>query len=379
MRGQCGGRMLATRGGVRGDDDGAAASGDAPLQATGSSRSRRTTPVRLARSPPSPSRSLPSSPASWRPWPCRAAVGDVVGMAERRAPHGDGPGDRHLPLGRGHDSGRRSSRAGSSRRRSRAATRPTSRRASADVASGGPGSRIRPGGRRQPPDALDGPPVYAGIVQEADFNERQASYPLAAAYLAEANNLMRSPSCRLRPRCTAPRSSGSGRPDAGRVTLAVALAVVAWWRSSFALVLAQRLAQSPLPPHVERRPRRPPRSSWSCSGSGPWSPWSTQSSGVSTAMANGSQPVSVVHRRPDPGAPGTGRRRADPPDPRLGPVVPDRLPARRLRSAPARSRQLADGFVRAESAGKSDAAFHSYPALHDRSGTDDTSGDLAER
>ena len=34
-------------------------------------------------------------------------------------------------------------------------------------------------------------PVYAGIVQQANFNERQASYPLAAAYLAEANNLMR--------------------------------------------------------------------------------------------------------------------------------------------------------------------------------------------
>src|SRR5580692_2042266 len=32
-------------------------------------------------------------------------------------------------------------------------------------------------------------PLYAGIIQEADFNERQAFYPLAAAYLAEANNL----------------------------------------------------------------------------------------------------------------------------------------------------------------------------------------------
>jgi len=35
-------------------------------------------------------------------------------------------------------------------------------------------------------------PAYAGVVEEADFNERQGSYPLAAAYLAEANNLMRS-------------------------------------------------------------------------------------------------------------------------------------------------------------------------------------------
>jgi hypothetical protein len=34
-------------------------------------------------------------------------------------------------------------------------------------------------------------PVYAGIIQEANVNEQQALYPLAAAYLAEANNLMR--------------------------------------------------------------------------------------------------------------------------------------------------------------------------------------------
>ncbi len=34
-------------------------------------------------------------------------------------------------------------------------------------------------------------PVYSAIVQEADFNERQQWYPLAAAYISEANNLMR--------------------------------------------------------------------------------------------------------------------------------------------------------------------------------------------
>ena len=34
-------------------------------------------------------------------------------------------------------------------------------------------------------------PAYAGIVQEANANEQQSYYPLAAAYLAEANNLMR--------------------------------------------------------------------------------------------------------------------------------------------------------------------------------------------
>src|SRR5271165_2087807 len=34
-------------------------------------------------------------------------------------------------------------------------------------------------------------PVYTGIVQTATFNERQGFYPLAAAYIGEANNLMR--------------------------------------------------------------------------------------------------------------------------------------------------------------------------------------------
>jgi len=35
-------------------------------------------------------------------------------------------------------------------------------------------------------------PIYTGLVETATFNERQASYPLAAAYLGEANSLMRS-------------------------------------------------------------------------------------------------------------------------------------------------------------------------------------------
>jgi hypothetical protein len=34
-------------------------------------------------------------------------------------------------------------------------------------------------------------PIYAGLVQTATFNERQGDYPLAAAYIGEANNLMR--------------------------------------------------------------------------------------------------------------------------------------------------------------------------------------------
>jgi hypothetical protein len=34
-------------------------------------------------------------------------------------------------------------------------------------------------------------PIYTGLVQTATFNERQAYYPLATAYIGEANNLMR--------------------------------------------------------------------------------------------------------------------------------------------------------------------------------------------
>ncbi|HLN16226.1 MAG TPA: hypothetical protein VK277_05660 [Acidimicrobiales bacterium] len=34
-------------------------------------------------------------------------------------------------------------------------------------------------------------PIYAGLVQTAAFNERQAYFPLAAAYIGEANHLMR--------------------------------------------------------------------------------------------------------------------------------------------------------------------------------------------
>ena len=34
-------------------------------------------------------------------------------------------------------------------------------------------------------------PMYTGLIQTAAFNQRQANYPLAAAYMGEANNLMR--------------------------------------------------------------------------------------------------------------------------------------------------------------------------------------------
>jgi len=34
-------------------------------------------------------------------------------------------------------------------------------------------------------------PMYTGLIQTATFNQRQANYPLAAAYMGEANNLMR--------------------------------------------------------------------------------------------------------------------------------------------------------------------------------------------
>ena len=34
-------------------------------------------------------------------------------------------------------------------------------------------------------------PMYTGLIQTATFNQRQSNYPLAAAYMGEANNLMR--------------------------------------------------------------------------------------------------------------------------------------------------------------------------------------------
>jgi len=136
-------------------------------------------------------------------------------------------------------------------------------------------------------------PVYAGIVQQANFNERQASYPLAAAYLAEANNLMRTTMLPAAAQVygTEVRRLQGDQNQAVSPWL-VALAVVASLGLLVALVLAQR--------SLSRRFHR----TWNVPLTaatlilvvlGIWGivALATQSSGVSTAMANGSHPVSV--------------------------------------------------------------------------------------
>ena len=114
-------------------------------------------------------------------------------------------------------------------------------------------------------------PVYAGIVQEANFNERQAFYPLAASYLAEANNLMRSS---ILPAAAQVYGTEVDRLSGDKTTAVspwlVALAAVlwwpswclSWWPSGGSAATSTARGTSPW-----RRRRR--SSSWSASGS-PW-------------------------------------------------------------------------------------------------------------
>ena len=136
-------------------------------------------------------------------------------------------------------------------------------------------------------------PVYAGIVQEADFNERQAFYPLAAAYLAEANNLMRSSILPAAAQVYGTEVTRLGSDQATAVSpWLVALAAVALVALSVSLVVAQR--------RLSRRFRR----TWNVALAvataivvvvGVWSTVAlvTQDSGVKNAQANGSRPVSA--------------------------------------------------------------------------------------
>jgi hypothetical protein len=136
-------------------------------------------------------------------------------------------------------------------------------------------------------------PVYTGIVSAANFNERQHSYPLAAAYLAEANNLMRT---NLLPAAaqvyaTESRRLASDQGQAVSPWLATT-AVCAFLALLVALVLTQRW--------LSRRFHR----TWNVAlaaatavvfGAGLWATVSfvTQNTGVNNAQAIGSQPVST--------------------------------------------------------------------------------------
>ncbi|HUE05817.1 MAG TPA: hypothetical protein VMP41_00190 [Acidimicrobiales bacterium] len=136
-------------------------------------------------------------------------------------------------------------------------------------------------------------PVYAGIIQQANVNERQAFYPLAAAYLSEANNLMRTS---LLPAAAQVYGTEARRlqGDQNRAVspwLAV-LAIVALVALVGALIAAQY--------RLSRRFRR----TWNVAllvatilvlVLGAWGivALTIQGNGVSSAMADGSRPVST--------------------------------------------------------------------------------------
>jgi hypothetical protein len=136
-------------------------------------------------------------------------------------------------------------------------------------------------------------PAYAGIVQEADFNQRQGSYPLAAAYLAEASHLMRTeilPAAAQVYGTEVDRLSND-QNQAVSPWLAV-LAVLALVALLFSLVLAQRWLSNTF------------HRTWNVALAvatvivlilGIWSTVAlvTQNSGVNTAEASGSHPVST--------------------------------------------------------------------------------------
>ena len=136
-------------------------------------------------------------------------------------------------------------------------------------------------------------PVYTGIVSNANFNERQGYYPLAAAYLAEANNLMRTNLLPAAAQVYATESSrlASDQDQAVSPWLAT-VAVCAFVALLGALFMTQRW--------LSRRFHR----TWNVAlaaatafvfGIGLWATISfvTQNAGVNSAQTTGSQPVST--------------------------------------------------------------------------------------
>ena len=165
--------------------------------------------------------------------------------------------------------------------------------ASADVAAAAQEAGSDPGVAASLRTLSTDLPAYAGIIQEADFNERQASYPLAAAYLAEANNLMRSSILPAAAQVygTEVRLLSDDQTRAVSPVLAL-IAILAVVALLFALVLAQR--------SLSRRFHR----TWNVALAAAtvivvvlavWSTvaLATQDSGVNSAFANGSRPVST--------------------------------------------------------------------------------------
>ena len=136
-------------------------------------------------------------------------------------------------------------------------------------------------------------PAYAGIVQEANANEQQSYYPLAAAYLAEASNLMRT--------SMLPAAAQLYGTEANRLTSEQDSAVSPWLAALailalIALVVSLVLAQRWLRHQFHR--------TWNVALAaatvavvvlGVWATvaFITQNSDVNGARANGSKPVSA--------------------------------------------------------------------------------------
>ena len=247
-------------------------------------------------------------------------------LADRRTADGDRPDDRYVPLGRRHHR-RRLVPAGTSG----AGNAPTAlRRRSHD------GVRRRgscgAGGRDQDP-AVAGAittlstdlPAYSGVVQEANFSERQANYPLAAAYLTEANNLMRTgilPAAAL-VYGTEVKRLADDQGNAASTWLTV-LAALGFFALLAALVVAQRW--------LSGRFHR----TWNVALAG-----ATALVVVFGSLGRGRAPhaefgcgvgreqrISAgvdLHGRPDPRTARPGRRRVDSSHPRLGHVVSEGL------------------------------------------------------
>jgi hypothetical protein len=136
-------------------------------------------------------------------------------------------------------------------------------------------------------------PVYAGIVQEAIFNQRQAFSPLAAAYFAEANNLMRS--------SILPAAAQVYGTEVARLGGDQGTAVSPWLFALAAVALVALLTSLVV---AQRRLSRHFHRTWNVALAsataivlvvGVWFSVAlvTQESGVTSAQANGSQPVSA--------------------------------------------------------------------------------------
>jgi hypothetical protein len=226
-------------------------------------------------------------------------------------------------------------------------------------------------------------PLYAGIIQEADFNERQGFYPLAAAYLAEANNLMRS--------SILPAAAQVYGTEVNRLAGDQTSAVSPWLVALAALFLIALLVALVI---AQQRLRRHFHRTWNVALAaatviilvvGVWATvaLATQNSGVTNAQANGSRPVSAFTDARILAL----RARADDELTLLTRDSDSSYQADYRSTAAALSRLLDAGSGATGSAGSFDAsqtaqakaAFMSYAALHRQIRTDDiTLGDLGQ-